>query len=213
MSVGSLVRRVLGKRFHLLGEPYRAIFVDLDKVATAIAAALPPHAHCLDVGGGDGAVARLVLRKRPDVRITIVDPAGAPGSFIDAALDERVELRAGAVLADVSAGESFDAVMINDVVHHVPPASRPAFFADLADMCRRTGCRLLLIKDIQPGGWRARLALWSDLYVTADRGVVQIAADQMKAALEAAFGRDAIRSCDLATPDFPNYLLSMRLQP
>ena len=207
-----MVRKVMGSRFRWLGEPYRAIFVDLDSVAAFIATALPPDAHCLDVGGGDGAVASLVLRRRPDVRMTIIDPADAPGGFVDSAVSDRIDLRAGISLADVADGERFDAVMINDVVHHIAPSSRPAFFSDLADLCRRTECKRILIKDIQPGGWRAALALWSDLYVTGDRNVVQISADQIKTGLEMAFGKEAISSSRVTMPDFPNYCISTKLQ-
>ena len=55
MALGALVRRVLGARIgRRAGEHYRAIYVDLGKVAEALATVIPRDAHLLDVGGGDG---------------------------------------------------------------------------------------------------------------------------------------------------------------
>jgi len=201
----------MGSRFGLLGEPYRAIFVDLDGIVAEIARALPVGARCLDVGGGDGAVANRLLRLRIDVHITIIDPAPNLGGFIDPNFVDRTQMRPGVALADMAAAaEPFDVVMLNDVVHHVPHAVRPAFFADLARLCRRAGCRRLLIKDVEPGSLRARLGLWSDLYIAGDRHVVQIGAKELKAMVEAAFGED-VAAFMLSVPDPPNYFARIDL--
>jgi len=198
----------MGPYFNLLGEPYRAIFVDLRKVVTDLANALPADAHCLDVGGGDGAVANRLLQRRPDISLTVIDPGPNLGGFIDPAYMGRCEMRAGLALSDmVQNVEPFDVVMLNDVVHHVPVEARHDFFADLAALCRRSGCTRLLIKDIEPGGLRALMALLSDIYITGECQVVQISAGQMRAQLEAAFGPGTELNFHMSMPDTPNYLL------
>lgn len=210
MTPGQLARRVLGSRFEPVAKVYRDLFVDMDKVADVFAAALPPGARCLDVGSGDGFVADLLLRRRPDIRITLTDIAPAVGGFLQPPLTERVELRPSTSVSDlIGSGGRWDAVIMTDVVHHIPPAARGAVLADLAAVCREAGSRMLLIKDLAPGSPRALLAKWGDHYITGDRGVVQIGPEALKALLVTAFG-PAI-GFELEVPDPPNYCLLVRL--
>jgi 16S rRNA G527 N7-methylase RsmG len=89
MTPGNLARRLLGPAFRPVGEAYRRIFVDMDKVADWMADRLPRSARVLDVGGGDGYVANLLLARRADIRVTLIDPSQEIGSFIDAAHLDR----------------------------------------------------------------------------------------------------------------------------
>ncbi|HTX49816.1 MAG TPA: methyltransferase domain-containing protein [Caulobacteraceae bacterium] len=190
----------MGPVFPVFGEVYRRAFVDIDKVAEWMAARLPPDARVLDVGGGDGFVMNAVLARRDDIRVTMTDLAPQIGGVIAPAHRPRVELRPATSVESVDG--AFDVMTLSDVVHHVPFKARPAFFAALAAAALRTGCGSVLIKDIQPGGLRARLAELGDHYITGDRQVQQLPPE--------AIVLPGFERAELAMPDYPNYGLAFK---
>ena len=200
MSPGQFARRLLGRHFHIAGDIYRRIFVDMDKVTDAMMPHIPRGAHVLDVGGGDGYVVDLLLAKRPDIRVTMTDIAPAIGSFISAVNRDRVTLLPGTDVATVEG--RFDVITLADVVHHVPVDHRPGFLAALAEAAIRTGATKVVIKDVQPGGLRSRLALWGDLYITGDKGVAFL---QPEALDVPGFAR-----VEQVMPDHPNYCVTFQ---
>ena len=213
MALGQLVRRVLGDRFQPVGEKYRAIFVDLGKVVEAMSRAISPGARCLDVGGGDGMVCDRLLAMRPDIHITMTDIASDIGGFIASHHSARVERRPRTTLADIAAAPApFDAVLVADVIHHVPESARAAFLRDLAGVCSRCGSTVLVIKDIEPGSLRSVLSVLSDKFVTGDRAVSLIASAELQARIVETFGRQRIASLEVTHPDPPNYCMAIRLQ-
>jgi hypothetical protein len=197
MTPGQFARRVLGRNFHIAGEAYRRIFVDMSKVVAFVSEHTPPGAKILDVGGGDGYAANLLLSLRSDVQLTLIDVAPIVGSVISPANASRTTLRPATPIDRVDG--RFDLITLTDVIHHVPLAERAAFFHSLSETAARTGCRKIVIKDIEPGNLRALLALWGDLYVTGDRGVTQIEAD--------AIVLPGFRRAETEMIDFPNYCL------
>ena len=96
----------------------------------------------------------------------------------------------------------YDAVTIADVIHHVPVAQRDPFFADLAKACERWGARKLILKDVEPSGWRSRLAVWTDRYITGDRHVVPFSRACFANHARSHFARACRHS---AVPGWPNY--------
>jgi 2-polyprenyl-6-hydroxyphenyl methylase/3-demethylubiquinone-9 3-methyltransferase len=94
---------------------------------------------------------------------------------------------------------SFDVLTVSDVVHHVPAQERPRFFADIVAVARRTDCRTIIIKDVEPGGLRAKLAEWADHFITGDRQVRLLAPNQIVL--------PGYRCVEVAMPDYPNYCL------
>jgi len=102
-------------------------------LATHLAGMLPRDARVLDVGCGDGLLARAVLERRPDLMISGIDVLVRP----DAAIP--VEQFDGAVIP--YADRSFDAVMFVDVLHHTED---PAILLAEAG---RTARRAIVIKD------------------------------------------------------------------
>ena len=212
MPLGQLARRILGTRFQPIGELYRAIFVDIGKVAEAVSRAIPSGAHCLDVGGGDGMLVDALLRLRPDIRVTMTDIAPEIGGFIAPERRNRVKLRPATSLAEL-AGETlrFHAVLIADVLHHVPPDARSGFLRDLVAICARSGSRILVVKDIEPGSLRSVLSVLSDKYVTGDRAVSLVASPELRARLQDAFGPQRIAGFEVTYPDPPNYCAVARL--
>ena len=171
---------------------------------------LPQGARVLDVGAGDGAVAGFLLAKRPDLRFTLIDLAAEVGAFLSEAAAAKTEIRPATAISKITAeGGRYDAIIIADVVHHVPVETRASFFADLAACRSSAGAVRLLVKDIQPGSLRAWLAKVADWYVTGDRNVRLLAMSELVADLRSAFG-DTIEQVETSVPDPPNYLVVFR---
>lgn len=112
-------RRVYGRRIRVL--------------AGHLAGLLPRDASVLDVGSGDGLLARRVMDLRPDLRIRGVDVLARPRSHIPVSLFDGVRLP--------FPDREFDAVMMVDVLHHA--AEQDALLAETARVARRA----LVIKD------------------------------------------------------------------
>lgn len=200
IAPGQIARRLLGRHFRPIGDLYRRVFVNIDRIVAFLAAELPAGASILDIGGGDGAVVDQLLVRRPDLSITMCDLAPAIGAFLSDERREKVRLLAATAFTDVEG--SFDVVTIADVVHHVPVDQRDSFFASLAASCRRWGTCKIVVKDIEPGSWRAGLSLLSDWYVTGDRHVVLFSRADLAEQAQRHFPQAKRVS---AMPDWPNY--------
>jgi hypothetical protein len=208
LAPGALVRRLLGDRlFPRVVELYRAVFVDLDEVAACIPK-LPAGAEILDVGGGDGALLDRLLRIQPHVRATLVDQSPKVGLSLDERNRERVRLLASRAVSDcASAGvPPPQAIVISDVLHHVPRDRRLAFLREVAAF-GRASARFVAIKEVAPEGWRATLGLLSDWYVTGDRHVELIAPEDLVPLVLEAFPGFVARPTRLLERDAPNYCI------
>lgn len=199
-SPGQIARTLLGPAFKPVGDAYRRIFVNLERIVDVLEPELPQQAAVLDIGGGDGALIDRLLRRRPDVEVTMCDIAPAIGSFLSDSNRAAVTLLPATDFADVSG--QFDIVMITDVMHHVPVEQRDGFFAALAASCRRWGCRQVFFKDVEPGSVRALLSQLADWYITGDRHVVLFSQSDFVAMARRHFPGAAVRS---ELPDPPNY--------
>jgi len=73
---------------------------------------IPQNARVLDVGCGDGLLAKLIMQERPDVEIQGIDVLLRNRSHIPVSLFD------GGTIPH--ADESFDVVMFVDVLHHMP---------------------------------------------------------------------------------------------
>jgi len=199
-SPGQIARRLLGPAFKPVGDIYRRLFVNLERIVDELERELPKGANILDIGGGDGALIDRLLDRRPDIAVTMCDIAPTVGAFLSDAHRDQVTQLPATDFADVEG--RFDVVMITDVMHHVPVGEREGFFAALAASCERWGARRLFFKDVEPGHVRSTMSLLADWYITGDRHVVLFP--------RAAFGDMARRHFPSATrrsamPDRPNY--------
>ena len=79
-------------------------------LANHLAQLLPPNARVLDVGCGDGTIDVLIQQQRPDISIEGTDVLVRPSSHIP------VRMFDGATIPHLS--DSFDVVMLVDVLHH-----------------------------------------------------------------------------------------------
>jgi len=211
VSPGPAIRQLLGPRLaRHAGRWYRAIFVDLAKAAAAIATVMPRDAHVLDIGGGDGQHLNHLLALRSDLTITTLDPAPVVGDWIEPRFQARVTRLPSTNLAEYLAagGANPDAVLIADVMHHIPETSRSQFLGSLKELLERVPHLNIIVKDVEPGSWRAMLGYWSDLYVTGDRTVSLISRERLARLLEEALGPMRRRETDLFETDRPNYAIA-----
>ena len=211
MAIGPTVRRLLGPRLEpIISRQYRAIFVDLSALATAIAHWIPVNARLLDIGGGDGEALNYLLGRRPDITVTTLDTASVVGQRIASKFQKRVLRLPGTTLADYLERGAPDphAVLLSDVMHHVVPSDRPALLHGLATLLDRIANLKVIIKDIEPGSWRASLARWTDYYITGDKGVSPIARDELVKLFTNELGPIRFDESDLYTIDSPNYAIA-----
>jgi 2-polyprenyl-3-methyl-5-hydroxy-6-metoxy-1,4-benzoquinol methylase len=212
ITPGKVARKLLRGRFGPVARLYRSIFVDLERVAAALDPLLPPYARCLDIGGGDGMLADILLRRRPDISITLIDLAPDVGDLVDPSRRSRIELHPATSTAQALGwGRSFDVVTVCDVLHHVPVAMRPGLLQEVAELCRSSGAGRLIIKDVEPGHLRSVLSLLSDWYVTGDRHVELIRSRDVLAAVTRAQGEAHIAQATIVVPDAPNYCVAISL--
>src|SRR5450432_656063 len=191
MRPGPAIRRLLGARLaRHAGRWYRAIYVDLAKEAAALATVIPRGAHLLDVGGGDGQPLNHLLALRPDLKITTLDPGPVVGQWIDSRFHGQVTCLPGTSLAEYLAanGANPDAVLIADVLHDIPENLRSDFLDSVKELLERAPQLRIIVKDVEPGSWRALLGYWSDLYITGDRHVSPISRDRVEQLFQAALG-------------------------
>ncbi len=189
---------------------YRAIFVDLKKVAASVSNRIPAHSHVLDIGGGDGEPLNHILSLRPDIRVTMIDVTSSVGSAIRKEFVQRVTRWPGtSIRAFLDRSSIFpEAVLISDVVHHVPLKMREAFFRDIAELTRRSPSTVVIIKDVEPGTFRASLSYLADRYITGDRNVALISRMELKELIMKVWGSVVWSETDLFTRDRPNYAVA-----
>ena len=184
MAPGPVIRRLLGARLaRRAGRWYRAIYVDLAKLAAALSTVIPPDAHVLDVGGGDGQPLNHLLALRPDLTITTIDPAPVVGQWIEGRFDARVTRLPSTSLAEFLSGgrANPDVILIADVLHHIPASARSRFLDSVRVLLERAPRLRILVKDVEPGSWRALLGFWSDRYITGDLDVSPISSANVAA--------------------------------
>lgn len=210
VSPGALARRLLGDRaFRVAGRAYRSVFVDLNRLVRTLATEIPAGAHVLDVGGGDGEPLDRLLALRSDIRVTTIDVTKRVGGWIANEHDDRVERHPGTTLARyVSASlPTPDVVLLADVLHHIPTASRPDFLAGIAELLHRRPTLRLIVKDVEPGHWRSTLGYLSDRYVTGDNTVEPLSRSALIELLAENLGPLRWHETLLFQQDAPNYAL------
>ena len=117
----------------------------IDVLVRHLAELLPGNATVLDVGSGDGLLARRIMDVRPDLDITGIDVLARPKAHL------RVEIFDGVHIPFPS--DSFDAVMMVDVLHHA--TRQEELLREMARVARRS----VVIKDHLASGFLAHPTL------------------------------------------------------
>jgi hypothetical protein len=211
MKLGPTIRRLLGARLaRRAGRWYRAIYVDLSLEAAAVAALIPRDAHLLDIGGGDGEPLNHLLALRPDLHITTIDPAPVVGQWIEARFDGQVVRLPGTTLAEYLAGgrEDPDAILLSDVLHHIPETARTSFLGSVRVLLERVPQLRIIVKDVEPGHWRALLGYWSDVYITGDINISPISREKLLRLFHETLGPLRHEDTKLFEMDRPNYAIT-----
>jgi SAM-dependent methyltransferase len=94
---------------------------------------LPERAAVLDVGAGDGSLARAIMARRPDVHICGIDVLVRPGARVPVEQFDGVHIP--------YEDRAFDAVMLVDVLHHTTAP------IDLLREASRVARTAVIIKD------------------------------------------------------------------
>lgn len=127
------------------------------RLAAEIVARLPRDARVLDVGCGSGALAALIMRMRPDVRIEGIDVLVRPGTAIP------VTRYDGRTIP--FADGSFDVAIVVDVLHHTDDPG--AVLAEIARVAER-----VVIKDhLRDGAFAGATLRFMDWVGNAAHGV------------------------------------------
>jgi ubiquinone/menaquinone biosynthesis C-methylase UbiE len=138
----------------VMNSPKHARHTEQTALALLEHVSLPPRPHCLEVGCGQGALARLLVEQYgAQVVASDYDPVQvtlAQERLVD--LGERVELRVVDARDIPFDDASFDAVFSFGVLHHIPNGWREG----LAEIAR----------VLKPGGW----FVFTDLVVTPCAG-------------------------------------------
>ncbi|MDB4956280.1 MAG: methylase involved in ubiquinone/menaquinone biosynthesis [Myxococcales bacterium] len=102
-------------------------------LAQQLAELIPRGAKVLDVGCGDGNIARLLLDARPDIQIEGIDVLVRPVTHVPVTVFDGKTIP--------FADKSFDAVMFVDVLHHTDDPMV------LLEEARRVAKRAVILKD------------------------------------------------------------------
>ena len=213
MSVGQLARLFLGKKhFSQTARYYRSIFVDLKTVANHMSPHIPENAHILDIGGGDGEPLNYLLAIRQDINVTMIDLHSDIGYSILKQYRQRVTLLPKTSIRQfINQTQNFiDSIIISDVIHHIPQQLRPQFFNDLLDLMSLSHASLL-IKDVEPGYFLAKLGYFCDFHISGDKNTNLISKTKLASHLKTVFKTAIIKETDLFLHDCPNYLLLVTL--
>jgi len=170
----------------------------IERLAGALASVLARDARVLDVGSGDGRLARRITELRPDLQFTGVDVLVRPRSFIPIAAFDGDHLP--------FANGEFDVVMLIDVLHHAQHQHL------LLRESARVAGRHVVIKDHVVRGVLARQTLGlMDWVGNARHGVALPYAYWTDAEWTAAFAVAGLKQLDrrdrLALYPFPASLL------
>ncbi len=169
MSIGPKIRRLLGPVEAPISSAYRSMFVSITSLGEELAR-VPFGPRVLEVGVGDGMVAAQILSRRTDATVLGIDLAENPGGLFEGDRS-RVTFRTistSDLLAEKP--EPFDAIMIADVLHHVPVEARAGLLADVDALLAEDG--ILIVKESvvmkSIGYWMGH---FSDYWITGDKNV------------------------------------------
>ena len=206
MTIGSSIRSIAGPFERVICALYRSFFINVPRCINQMAGYIPENAKVIDVGGGDGEVINHLLRRRPDIHVTMIDLRESIGLFLDPDARARVYLQPATSLSDYLSrmGTPADTLLVCDVIHHVPEAGRLEFIQECCSLVKPGGN--LIIKDIEPRGIISFLSKMADRYITGDRHVTLVSSKDLAELVRSQANVRSVREI-ISRRERPNYAL------
>lgn len=199
MSLGSVVRHLLGPYEAAVSDLYRGLFVSLPDLARQISDFRKHPVKILEVGCGEGAMTAQLSRIFPDSHITAIDILPTIGRLYHGK-KESVSFRQqdlAQLIAEDPSGK-FDLVVMVDVLHHVA-ADRLGLLADIRRVLADSGG--FVLKDLDRGLHPVfLLAHFADYYITGDRNVKYHNSEELYSILVDVFGAPSVSNCRYVKP-------------
>lgn len=190
-SLGSRVRRSLGRYERSAANLYRGMFVDLNDFSDCIRRWTQPRS-ILEIGSGEGALAEQLVRRFPHASYLGIDIIPHVGRLYQGPR-EKVEFRemSSQQLASERRGQ-FDLVILADVLHHVEDRLRLEVLQSARALMSADGC--LVLKDWirKPTPIHAASYI-ADVYIGGDRNVRYMSLGELRHLMTLAFGPGAIK--------------------
>jgi 2-polyprenyl-6-hydroxyphenyl methylase/3-demethylubiquinone-9 3-methyltransferase len=167
VSLGQILRRILGPLTDPVARLYRSYYVDLESLGRTLGRLLEVNT-IVEIGCGDGHLCEALAHEFESASVLGIDIAEAPGGLY-AGRSEGVEFRQ--VLAEDLINElpgGFDLVVLSDVLHHVPVAERGGLL-DTAWALTSDGGHLAVKDWVSTPNLATGLAYLSDRFITGDR--------------------------------------------
>lgn len=190
MRPGPLIRRLFGPYEHAVSEAYRRIFINLDALAKVSMSWVPSAQKILEVGCGEGAMTERIVRSYPNASVTAIDITPNVGRLFRGNTANVTFRKQTIEELALREPESFDLVILSDVMHHVPPDLRPSLLSAIRQAMTPNG--KLIFKDwvisAAPIHW---LCEASDRYLTGG-DVAYFTMDGLSSLVTDVFGSGAI---------------------
>ncbi len=198
MRPGPLIRRLFGPYERGVAESYRRIFVNLDELAALMRRWVPQAQKILEVGCGEGAMTERIARTYPAAAVTAIDISPNVGRLFCGKTSNLTFSQETVVDLAGREPESFDLVVLADVIHHVPMGARRSLIGAIDQAMAPDGS--LFFKDwivsASPIHW---LSDMSDRYLTGD-DVAYCTMEGFQALVTTTFGPDTIRNISTVRP-------------
>ena len=192
MPIGPLVRQMLGPLERPISNIYRGIFIDLETLVQQIHKWTPSASSILEFGCGEGAVVEILTQTFPLSHITGIDISPRIGRMYQGDT-QRVVFKQQDI-KDFAAENpaSFDLIIINDVMHHLPWDMHEPILEYVKSALKSGGH--LILKD-----WNRNyspiyfICYFMDRFITGDR-VRYKTALELQDLLRSIFGVESIKS-------------------
>ena len=192
MPIGPLVRQMLGPLERPISNIYRGIFIDLETLVQQIHKWTPSASSIFEFGCGEGAVVEILTQTFPLSHITGIDISPRIGRMYQGDT-QRVVFKQQDI-KDFAAENpaSFDLIIINDVMHHIPWDMHEPILEYVKSALKSGGH--LILKD-----WNRNyspiyfICYFMDRFITGDR-VRYKTALELQDLLRSIFGVESIKS-------------------
>jgi ubiquinone/menaquinone biosynthesis C-methylase UbiE len=183
------VRAMFGPWERQIAEAYRSIYVDMDSFVAHVFNWAPRAEKILEVGCGEGAVTQRLSACYPEADITAIDVSSRVGRLYRGTRDRVRFFQVSVQNVPGVQPFPFDLIILCDVLHHVPVASRLDLLTGIRRLLAPEGT--LIFKDWQkrrtPIHW---LSYASDRWLTGDR-ISYMTREEMRDLLDQVFGENS----------------------